>query len=251
MQRQESRIRILPLVAALLIGASAVGFAYYFRAFVATTDPLLLVTDAAVKVESSSLGLSFLPLSGAKDLGLAFYQGARVPPEAYAYLGRAAAAAGYPVVILKTPLNFAVFAPGKAAAAAAALPQVRRWVLGGHSLGGAMAAVRAAKAPESVAGLLFLGAYPGGGTRLSGAAFPVLSISATNDGLATPAKVAAGRKNLPQAARHVVVAGGNHAQFGEYGPQGGDGAADISGAAQRRAVVEETLRLLGEAAARP
>jgi hypothetical protein len=62
--------------------------------------------------------------------------------------------------------------------------------------------------------------------------------------LATPAKIAAAGDRLPAGSRYVEIAGGNHAQFGEYGPQSGDGAAEIPGPAQRKAVVDEALGLL-------
>lgn len=250
MKQSEKPSRAAPFLAALLLGGLAVASAFYFRSYESQAAPSLLVSDALVRVERGGYGLAFLPAEGARRLGLAFYPGARVPPEAYAYLARALAAQGYPTVLLSTPLNFAVFAPGKAGAAARAFPQVDAWVLGGHSLGGAMAAARAAKVPGSAAGLLLLlASYPGGGADLSGSGLPVLSVSATNDGLATPAKVQAARRLLPPGSRHIVLAGGNHAQFGEYGSQAGDGAAELQAAAQRRAVVQEAAGFLGAVAA--
>jgi hypothetical protein len=42
----------------------------------------------------------------------------------------------------------------------------------------------------------------------------------------------------------VAVQGGNHAQFGWYGPQDGDNAPAISREAQQGQVVEATLALL-------
>ena len=230
-----------PILAVLILAALAVALAFYVRPMKVEADPALLASDSYVSVESSPLGTFFLPPSRQASLGLIFYPGARVPKEAYAYLGRALAKAGYAVVILSLPLNFAVFSPYKAAQAEKALPSVRAWVIGGHSLGGAMAASYCAKPRPKVAGLLFLAAYPGGSANLSASSLPILSISATNDGLATPDKIAASRRLLPSMARFIEISGGNHAQFGEYGLQPGDGTATTSGPAQRQAVVEETL----------
>lgn len=253
MKPSEKTPRAAPFLAALILGVLAVASAFYFRPYESRAEPFLLVSDGTVRVEKGGFGLAFLPSSGARNLGLAFYPGARVPPEAYAYLGRSLAGAGYAVVLLSAPLNFAVFAPGKAQAAAKAFPEVGVWVLGGHSLGGAMAASMASRLPGSAAGLLLLASYPGGGADLSGSGLPALSVSATEDGLATPGKVRAARSLLPPGARCVVLSGGNHAQFGEYGPQPGDGEAGLPAASQRRAVVLEALRFLGEieAARRP
>ncbi len=246
MRSEANHSRRGPLWAAIFLAALAVAAAFYFRSFPATTDPQVLGSDALVRVERRDFGIAFLPVAAARPLGLAFYTGARVPPEAYAYLGRAFAAAGYPTVLLKTPLNFAIFAPSKAREAIRAYPEVERWVLGGHSLGGAMAAARALRL--KAAGLVLLAAYPGGGASLAQARLPVLSLSATNDGLATPEKTIAARGRLPPGTRYVAIAGGNHAQFGEYGVQPGDGAAEIAAFAQRRAVIEEGLAFMAELA---
>lgn len=244
--------RIGPVIAAVLIGVIAISAAFYFRPYRSTSPAVLLATDASVIVERSGLGLVFRPASGESRAGLAFYPGARVPPEAYAYLGQDLARAGYTAVILALPLGFAVFSPSRAVAAFKALPGVSSWIVGGHSLGGAMAASfcaagghDAADGREKVKGLLLLAAYPGGGADLSGSGIKVLSISASNDGLATPAKLQSARRLLPLGTRRVELAGGNHAQFGEYGLQPGDGAATMSAELEHGAVVEETLAFMG------
>jgi hypothetical protein len=242
---KERRISLLgPVVAAVLLGGLAVAFSLYFRSATLTVASSALASDESVEVGRGPLGITFTPKSGPAALGFAFYPGARVPPEAYAYLGRAVAKAGYRAVILSVPLNFAVFSPGKAGEAIKAYPEVKAWVLGGHSLGGAMAASYCASRPPKVVGLVLLASYPGGGTDLSASGLQVLSVSASNDGLATPAKVNAARHLLPSDSRHVEVAGGNHAQFGEYGPQSGDGTATVPAELERRAVTEETLALM-------
>lgn len=248
MLQEEAPRRIGALVAALILGTLAVVAAFYTRPYEPTADPALLVSGENVIVERRDFGLVFNPKTGSGDLGFAFYPAARVPPEAYAYLGRALAESGYPSVILSAPLNFAILAPAKAGDAAKAYPAVRAWVLGGHSLGGGVAAARAARHPESVAGLLLVAAWPGRGANLRGASLPVLSLSASEDGIATQARIAAASQLLPSAARYVSIAGGNHAQFGEYGSQPGDGEAGIPAESQRHAVVAETRRFLAEAA---
>jgi hypothetical protein len=237
----KARRRFGPAAAALLIGLLAIAAASYFRPLPVAGDPSLSRSSDRARVERGSLGLEFSPLQGSKSTGLLLYPGARVPPEAYAYLGKACAEAGFTSIIVSFPFNFAVFAPGKAAGASA--PGVSRWVLGGHSLGGAMACSYAASHP--IAGLLLLGAYPGSASDLSGLDIDVVSLAGSRDGLATPEKLARSRRLLPVAARIVEITGGNNAQFGEYGPQAGDGAAEIDGSVQRRVVVEEAIALLG------
>lgn len=238
--------RIGPILAAILVGAAAIAAAFYFRPYRAPGEGSLLSSDASAVVERGPLGLVFLPASGEAKAGLAFYPGARVPPEAYAYLGKALAGAGYLTVVLALPLNFAIFSPSMARKAIDAYPSIPRWTVGGHSLGGAMAASFCSSAPAKVSGLLLLASYPGGKTDLSASRIRVLSISASNDGLATPAKLQAARRLLPGDARFVELSGGNHAQFGDYGVQPGDGTATLSAELEHRAVVEESLAFMGE-----
>jgi Alpha/beta hydrolase family len=239
-----------PALAAALLGVVALTAAFYFRPLPTFEDRGLLRSDGTVLVETGAAGLSFAPKDGAKSSGLIFYGGARVPPEAYAYLARACAEAGYPAVLLSMPLNLSILAPSRASRAALAFPEVKRWVIAGHSLGGAAAAAfvarnAAAKAGSMpVAGLLLIASYPGRGVDLSTKSLIVVTVGASRDALASPAGIAAAGARLPAGSRYVEIAGGNHAQFGDYGPQSGDGIAEIPGPTQRRSTVDEALGLL-------
>jgi Lysophospholipase len=245
MNMSSSRRRPGPTLVAALLGAAALVIVFYVRPFPAQEDKNLLASDAAVRVEQGPAGLAFLPTGAAKGVGLIVYGGARVPPEAYAYLARACAEAGYTSVLAAIPLNFAVLSPAIAAKAIKAYPDVTRWALAGHSLGGAAAASYAAKGDPAVAGLFLMASSPGKDVDLSTKSLAVVSVSASRDALAMPATIGAARARLPAGCRFVEIAGGNHAQFGEYGPQQGDGTAEIPGPTQRRAVIEEALGLLG------
>jgi dienelactone hydrolase len=90
-------------------------------------------------------------------------------------------------------------------------------VVAGHSLGGAVAS----RQTDQAAGLILLGAYPI--DDISSADVPVLSVSGSNDLLSTPEDIEASRENLPDDTEFVVIEGGVHAFFGDYGPQAGDG----------------------------
>ena len=97
----------------------------------------------------------------------------------YAPAARAIASAGYLVVMVPMPLNLAVLAPDRALEVQKAFPTVRQWVIGGHSLGGAMAARFAYKHPERVQGLVLWAAYPPGSDNLSNSTIAAVSISGT------------------------------------------------------------------------
>jgi dienelactone hydrolase len=142
------------------------------------------------------------------------------------------------------PLNLAVLDSDRAADVMQDFPEIRRWAVGGHSLGGAMAAAFVTSGGPEVDGLALWGAYPSSSDDLSGWVGQVTSVSATNDGLTTPDDIVRTTPLLPARTEFVVVDGGNHAQFGWYGEQRGDGAATISREDQQSQTVEATLRLL-------
>ncbi len=204
-----------------------------------------LQSDSAVQVQMGRW-LTFEPREGGSGVGLILYPGGRVDPRAYAPAAHALAIQGVTVVIVPMPLNLAVLAPNRAAQVPSAFPEVQMWAIGGHSLGGAMAARFVYQHPGLMQGLVLWAAYPAGSNDLSQRNLPVVSIYASQDGLATPAKIAASHPLLPAGTEWVEIPGGNHAQFGWYGPQPGDKPATIGRAEQQALVVAATWQLLKE-----
>jgi len=202
-----------------------------------------LVSDGQVKVETEPW-LVFTPIGDNASSGLIFYPGGLVDPEAYAPNAKAIAAAGYLVVIPRMPFNLAVVDPNSATNVLAAYPEITSWSIGGHSLGGAMAARYVDQNPGLIQGLILWAAYPAGGTDLSDRAISVVSIYGTLDGVATPEEVLSAKLLLPGDTLWVPIKGGNHAQFGWYGVQNGDNSATISREGQSSQVVTATIDLL-------
>lgn len=182
-----------------------------------------LADGGGVTVEESEDGLLFRP--GSYDRGLIFYPGARVEPEAYSPLMHSLAEAGILVVLLEMPLNLAILEGSAAEGIPGEYPEVETWYIGGHSLGGYMAAGHAAEA-EGYAGLLLLAAYTGTDLRESG--LSVLSVRGSEDGILNGDRYEEGLALLPADTREVVLPGGNHSQFGSYGHQEGDGTPSIT-----------------------
>jgi pimeloyl-ACP methyl ester carboxylesterase len=178
------------------------------------------------------------------ETGLVFYPGGKVDYRAYAPYARAVATQGYLVVIARMPLNLAVFDSGEAGEVIKDYPQIKYWVVGGHSLGGSMAAHYTFQHPGRVQGLVLLASYPAGSDNLAHSGVKVLSIFGTNDWLATGLKIDAARPLLPADTRYVAIQGGNHAQFGNYGVQSGDHTATISREEQQQQAVDATINLL-------
>lgn len=202
-----------------------------------------LTDDAAVGVTTRPY-LVFDPLAVSPSLGVILYPGGRVDPRSYAPLAHQIAAEGYRVIIPPMPLNLAVFSPNAAAQVMDAYPQASRWVIGGHSLGGAMAANYIYNHPEDkrIVGLLLWASYPAENNPLHNRDLPVLSIYGTAD-MGREA-IEASLARLPSTTRWVVIEGGNHAQFGWYGSQPGDGVASLSREAQQAQILAETLEFL-------
>jgi dienelactone hydrolase len=144
------------------------------------------------------------------------------------------------------PFNLAVFDANVAAEIMNEHQEIANWAIGGHSLGGAMAASFTGSQPEMVDGLVLWAAYPAAGNDLSALTKekPFASIYATNDGVATVADIEASRPLLPPDTRWLEIDGGNHAQFGWYGSQSDDGAASISRAEQQAQVITGTVGAL-------
>lgn len=179
--------------------------------------------------------------------GFIFYPGGRVSPGAYAPLARALAKNGVLAVIVPMPLNLAILNPEAASVVIAAYPQVSVWVIGGHSLGGAMAARLAYHNPDLVSGLLLLAAYPETQIDLSERDLAVATVYGDRDGLATVPEIEVSFNRLPTHTQKLLIGGGNHAQFGWYGPQAGDLSPGISRRHQQDQVLNAVLSLMREA----
>lgn len=188
--------------------------------------------------------IEFMPKEMKTAVGFIIYPGGLVPAAAYAPLAHNVAAAGYLTLIIPMPLNLAVTNVNAADKVIAAYPDIQQWAIGGHSLGGAMAASYTANHPDQIAGLVLWASYPP--DDLSAYAGQVVSIYGTNDGLAQLADVDASRAMLPADATFVAIEGGNHTQFGWYGRglQSGDNPATINRDEQQQQILENTLNLL-------
>ncbi len=176
-------------------------------------------------------------------VGLILYPGGKVEYTAYAPLAEEIAdKAGVLCVVPDMPLNLAVLDSGAAADVTARYPDIERWYVGGHSLGGAMAASYAAEHPDEIAGVVLLAAYPTEALDI-----PVLSVYGDKDTVLNAEKYDESRP-LAVDLTEVTIMGGNHAQFGDYGAQEGDTPAEITAAEQRSKTAEAVSAWLERAA---
>jgi pimeloyl-ACP methyl ester carboxylesterase len=235
-------ILYLALMIGILFAASFVDWALN------TPQPMAeafqaLQPDEDIQIENDSL-IVFMPQK--PKAGFVLYPGGRVDPVSYAPAAREIAAAGYLVVITPAPLNLAFFAPDQVNAVMRYFPTIEHWIIGGHSLGGVMAANYVSRNPTAVDGLVLWASYPAQTDDLSGLNVPVLSLSGSLDGLSTVEKIQNSLKFLPSTAIVQTIEGGNHAQFGWYGSQPGDRPALISREEQQAIITRETIAFFDE-----
>ncbi len=191
--------------------------------------------NPAVSIHDAGDAVVMEPTGTASGTGLVFIPGALVDPYAYLYkLSGAVEETGLTVVITKPALNLALFDQLSLSTFTAHAPDVDEWYVGGHSLGG-VRACQLADDPQ-VKGLILFGSYCA--NDVSGTDMRVLSIGGGRDGLSTPAKIAGARHLLPADAQLVEIEGMNHGQFGDYGPQSGDGVATIDDRTAREQLTE-------------
>lgn len=223
--------------------------------------PLVLGQDAAVTgVTAEQVAVSYNPdLGGFIDVAprgdfstlFTLYPGGLVRPQAYEWLGRALAPYGVRTLIPVFPLDLAVTAPDRAEGLLG-LAAGHPVVIGGHSLGGSMAARFALRHSEALRGLVLMGAYSAEGDDLSGLALETLVLAAEHDGLATLEEITAGMTRLPDGAALSVIPGAVHSFFGRYGPQRGDGLPTVTRAEAERQIVEELSAFFeGRATSKP
>lgn len=231
-RRGGSRIRTIGkiLLAVLIVLVIACGAAawYVFTPYQPTTQAqqALNATDKGVTVKQSDDWIEF---AAAKPTGdsIIFYPGARVKPEAYSLLAQRLATIGHSVYIMKMPFNFAFFKPDAAQAVVDSNPN-QTFIIGGHSLGGVFASRYAASHVDRISGVFFLASYPDEKGSLGNSGLPVISITASSDKVLDMSKYQAAREMLPATAIYYDIPAGNHAQFGSYGEQKGDGFAQIT-----------------------
>ncbi|MCI1935506.1 MAG: alpha/beta hydrolase [Bifidobacteriaceae bacterium] len=173
-----------------------------------------------------------------------FYPGALVEPESYSIWAQKVATAGYPVAIVRFPLNLAVL-EGNAAEKVDVGDQ--GYVIGGHSLGGVMASrYAAAHQTNQLKGVYFMASYPDEKGALNKTSLPVLSLTGSRDGVLKWDAWRSAKQYLPASTVYEQLEGGNHAGFGSYGNQKGDNTATVSDARQQDWIAQQMIQWLAK-----
>ena len=247
MQHVRTLVRIIWIVAGLGF------FIWQFQSFQAQGfDFERLNQTPEIYISENGPAIEVMPIERSEAVGLIFYPGGMVDPNAYLPLAHALADRGYPVIIVKLPYRSAPRSVQEAAVHSYVRATINdsiitHWAIGGHSRGGVLATHFVHQYPTVVDALILIGTtHPKEAVwSLAKSRLPVTKIYGTADGIADPTTVLANRHLLPAHAQLLPIKGGNHSQFGYYGKQLGDGRATISRAEQQAQLVEMIANILG------
>ena len=210
------------LLAVLVVLAA--GFFWYVSDYYRAEDVALAVLAQDDGIETRD-NLTILSPSVPSDTAIIFYPGAKVEAAAYLPLLDQIRQTGVTCILVDMPFRMAIFDPNAAEDVMARFPDVEHWYMAGHSMGGAMASQFAADHPDQVDGLILLGAYIYGD-------YPPEDTLTVYGSLNQSVE-----DKLDYTENVVEIQGGNHAQFGNYGPQKGDLPAEISAQQQQAQTV--------------
>lgn len=222
------------------------GFAWYASDYAHADSIALAViadengeTDGVVVRELSDKAIALVPESA--HVGLVFYPGAKVQPESYAPLLEQCAERGVLCVLLRPLFNLALLDENCADGVQAQFPEIDTWIIAGHSMGGVAASDYASRHRDDYAAIVFLASYPY--AYLGDFEGSALSLAGTNDDILNRAACDAAEYKLPALSVRKDIEGGNHAYFGNYGEQAGDGQASITREQQQKQTVDEIVAL--------
>lgn len=218
---------IIVLVLAVCAGA----FFWYVSDYYRAEDVALevLAQDASISTKGR---LTVLSSPYPTDTAIIFYPGAKVEAEAYLPLLDQLRRTGVTCMLVHMPFHMAIFDPNAAEDITPLFPEIRHWYIAGHSMGGAMASKFAAEHPDAVEGLILLGAYIYGD-------YPAENTLTVYGSLNQSVE-----DRIDYTENVIEIEGGNHAQFGNYGPQKGDPPATISAQDQQAQTVEAIQKFL-------
>lgn len=231
---------ILISLGVVLIGFIGIFFAYVSNYSHAKEQAINAMNSSTVTVTTFQRGIAF----GDPDAntGFIFYPGGKVEDTAYAPLAKEIAEGNVFCVIAEMPYQLAVFRSNAAADIMKQYPKIKEWYIGGHSLGGAMAAYYAGKYPDQFEGIILLAAYST--ADLSQSSMKALLMHGSEDQVLNMENYQKYLSNLPSGYKEITIEGGNHAGFGDYGLQKGDGEATITATEQWRTTSEAILNFI-------
>ena len=208
-----------------------IGCSFYLTSGYKATDKAhtFLQNTENVSIEMPNTSLTVFKSAHPKA-GIIFYPGGKVEPIAYAPLLHQLAQNDMLCILVSMPFDLAVLDANAADGLQGSFPEIKHWYMAGHSLGGAMAATYISNHSTNFDGLILLAAYST--ADLSQTPLKVISIYGSNDQVLNREKYQINLVHLPSDYLEYIIEGGNHAYFGMYGLQKGDGMATLTNEVQ-------------------
>ena len=232
--KKKSKLKLtLIVIVSLLIVLVGGFYIYTLDYYRADTYTIQTLSADTAKIKNCGKMVVFHPDNELNNnTGLIFYPGGKIEAIAYAPLLKKLSHKGITCILIKMPLNLAIFNINAADAVYDKFPAIQNWYLAGHSLGGAMASSYVKKNSHKLNGLILLGAYPINDSNIS-----TLAIYGSED-------LGLNKSKLKLVKNKLEITGGNHAYFGNYGEQKGDGVATITREQQQKQTVEAIIKFI-------
>ena len=234
------RIILIVLAAVLVLSAVIIGMCLFNERPAVQTVATYQSTycDTVISVAEDG-GVEILPRNTDADIGIVFYVGAQITPDAYIPFLARIAEQGYACFIPDFTFNMAALEPKAADEIIPAHPEIKSWILAGHSMGGLTASGYADDHRDTVDGLILIAAYTN--QDMSDARLPVLAVFGDTDGVMNKGLYEKRKVWNPADFEEHIIPGANHAQYGDYGKQPRDNDATISAEEQQSQTAEIIL----------
>ena len=233
-------LSILFITVALILAFFVVYTGIYYKADASAIEAFDYSGFETVTLDDGTIAL--VP-NASYDTGIIFYPGGKVEYIAYLPLMQCLASQGVLCLLTDMPFNLAVLDINRADGLRDGYKQVESWYMAGHSLGGSMACSYVADKASEFDGVILLASYST--EDLSQTGLSVLSIYGSNDRVLNSVSYTENKSNLPQGTVEYIIEGGNHAYFGTYGEQDGDGAATVTNREQIEITAEQIIKFIG------
>lgn len=229
------------MIAVFVVGVCGIYLNDYYHADTSSIEVLTYDT----KIEELTLDDNMLVFSSdTPQVGLIFYPGGKVEYTAYTPLMKSLAQHNVLCILVEMPFNLAVLDINAADGLPSQYPEIESWYIGGHSLGGSMAASYLENNIDQFDGLILLGSYST--VDFSKTSLDVLSIYGSEDRVLNRGKYEENKINLPSEFTETIIDGGCHAFFGMYGSQEGDGTPSITNEQQIQITTDEIIQFINK-----
>lgn len=239
-----SKKKLAGIIVLAVILIAVTGFLFYVSDYYRADSTALADINStnSYTVVNNDDSITFTPTTNKSTTGIIIYPGGKVQAESYSVLASELAQNGYIIIIVKMPFNLAFFDSNKADDVIAQHPEIKTWVIGGHSLGGVFASDYAVNNQDKIQGVIYLASYPN--ADASKATFKAISIRGSMDNLTKAQDIENNKNKFPANTTFITINGGNHYNNGNYGAQAGDNNSTITREQQQEQTINAIIAFL-------